>query len=169
MLRLTRSSVERYKTSRELSPKQTGAPVSILVRELIVQADMIAERRGEVGRGKGGGGLEVIVHVEHVGEQRLGGRVDLLHLVLHLNVLESEVLPRPGHPEEPGDPLEEDHSDLKVRRLSLQLLLSQPYPVWHVLVSVSFPVVVVEDHDGGDHAAGHHEHDAVEVGSLTGV
>ena len=72
-----------------------------------------------MGRGKGGGGLEVIVHVEHVGEQRLGGRVDLLHLVLHLNVLESEVLPRPGHPEEPGDPLEEDHSDLKVRRLNL--------------------------------------------------
>ena len=25
------------------------------------------------------------------------------------------------------------------------------------------PVVVVEDHDGGDHTAGHHEHDAVEV------
>ena len=25
--------------------------------------------------------------------------------------------------------------------------------------------MVVEDHDGGDHAAGHHEHDAVEVGS----
>ena len=27
------------------------------------------------------------------------------------------------------------------------------------------PVVVVEDHDGGDNTAGHHEHDAVEVGS----
>ena len=27
------------------------------------------------------------------------------------------------------------------------------------------PVVVVEDHDGGHHTAGHHEHDAVEVGS----
>ena len=26
-------------------------------------------------------------------------------------------------------------------------------------------MVVVEDHDGGDHGAGHHEHDAVEVGS----
>ena len=38
-----------------------------------------------------------------------------------------------------------------------------PYPVWHVLVSVCFPVVVVEDHDGGHHTAGHHEHDAVEV------
>ena len=37
------------------------------------------------------------------------------------------------------------------------------HPVWH-LVSVDQPVVVVEDHDGGDHAGRHHEHDAVEVG-----
>ena len=26
-------------------------------------------------------------------------------------------------------------------------------------------MVVVEDHDGGDHAGGHHEHDAVEIGT----
>ena len=116
------------------------------MRELIVQADL----GGKVGGREGRGGLEVIVHVENVGEKRFGGRVDLLHLVLHLNGLEGEVLPGAGHPEDPGDPLQEDHSD----------------PVWHVLVSVSLPVVVVEDHDGGDHAAGHHEHDAVEVGSL---
>ena len=32
-------------------------------------------------------------------------------------------------------------------------------------MGMGLPVVVVEDHDGGDHAAGHHEHDAVEVGS----
>ena len=32
-------------------------------------------------------------------------------------------------------------------------------------VGVRLAVVVVEDHDGGDHAARHHEHDAVEVGS----
>ena len=37
------------------------------------------------------------------------------------------------------------------------------YPVRHV-VGVSLPVVVVEDHDGADHAAGHHDHDAREVG-----
>ena len=30
-------------------------------------------------------------------------------------------------------------------------------------VGVRLPVVIVEDHDGGDHGAGHHEHDAVEV------
>ena len=38
------------------------------------------------------------------------------------------------------------------------------HPAWH-LVSICLSVVVVEDHDGGDHTAGHHEHDAVEVGS----
>ena len=32
-------------------------------------------------------------------------------------------------------------------------------------MGVRLAVVVVEDHDGGDHAARHHEHDAVEVGS----
>ena len=32
-------------------------------------------------------------------------------------------------------------------------------------MSVCLPVVVVEDHNGGDHAGGHHEHDAVEVGA----
>ena len=38
------------------------------------------------------------------------------------------------------------------------------HPVWH-LVGVREPVVVVEHHDGGDHARRHHEHDAVEVGA----
>ena len=37
------------------------------------------------------------------------------------------------------------------------------HPVRH-LVRVRLPVVIVEDHDGGHHAARHHEHDAVEVG-----
>ena len=64
-------------------------------------------------RRKGWGGFKVIVHVQHVGEKRLGGRVNLLHLVLHLNGLQSELLSRPGHPEQPGDPLEEDDPDLR--------------------------------------------------------
>ena len=34
------------------------------------------------------------------------------------------------------------------------------------LVRVRQPVVVVQDHDGGDAAGGHHEHDAGEVGAL---
>ena len=40
------------------------------------------------------------------------------------------------------------------------------YPVRH-LVSVCEPVVVVENHDSGDDATCHHEHDAVKVGSWT--
>ena len=32
-------------------------------------------------------------------------------------------------------------------------------------MGVREPVMVVEHHDGGDHARGHHEHDAVEVGA----
>jgi hypothetical protein len=31
-------------------------------------------------------------------------------------------------------------------------------------MGVCQPVMVVEDHDGGDNTARHHEHDAVEVG-----
>ena len=48
----------------------------------------------------------------------------------------------------------------------LLLVASNPcsYPVWHA-VSLWFPVMEIKDHDGGDHTAGHHEHDAVEVGS----
>ena len=30
-------------------------------------------------------------------------------------------------------------------------------------MSVRLSVMVVEDHDGGDHGAGHHEHDAVKI------
>ena len=32
-------------------------------------------------------------------------------------------------------------------------------------MSVSLSVVIVENHDGGDNTAGHHEHDAVEIGA----
>ena len=64
---------------------------------------------------------------------------------------QGDLLARPGHPQEPGDPLEED----------------DPHPGGHV-VGVRLPVVVVEDHDGGDHAGGHHEHDAVEVSPWRG-
>ena len=42
----------------------------------------------------------------------------------------------------------------------VKLLVS--HPIGH-LMGVCQPVVVVEDHDGGHHAGGHHEHDAVEV------
>ena len=32
-------------------------------------------------------------------------------------------------------------------------------------MSISQSMVIVEHHDGGDNAGGHHEHDAVEVGA----
>ena len=38
-----------------------------------------------------------------------------------------------------------------------------PYPIWHFM-GVCHPVVIVEDHDGGDAAGGDHEHDGSEVG-----
>ena len=36
------------------------------------------------------------------------------------------------------------------------------HPVWHRL-GIGKTVMVVEDHDGGHDAGGHHEHDAVEI------
>ena len=35
------------------------------------------------------------------------------------------------------------------------------------LVGLRFPVVIVEDEDGGHYAGGHHEHDGVEICGLT--
>lgn len=59
------------------------------------------------------------------------------------------------HPEEPGKPVEEDGL----------------HPEGHG-VAVHCPLVVVEDEDGADHAAGDHHHDQGEVdpyqGSVTG-
>ena len=93
----------------------------------------------------------VIITVQDVGDQGLGLDlllVQLLHLLLHLDGLPGDGLPRAGHAHDPGRPLEEDHLD----------------PVWHV-VCLHHPVVVVQDHDGRHHAARHHEHDGIEVGS----
>ena len=66
---------------------------------------------------KSGRCFKVIIHVKDVGKKRLGGWVDLLHLVLHLDGLDGELLPWPGHPQHPGHPLQEDHSDLKWTRM----------------------------------------------------
>ena len=41
------------------------------------------------------------------------------------------------------------------------------YPIRH-LMSVNQAMVIVEHHDCGDHAGGHHEHDAVEICSWHG-
>ena len=63
-----------------------------------------------VGRGQGGRRHRrpvVVLHVEHVGQQGLGGRVQLLHLALDCQGFQGDLLARPGHPQEPGDPPEE--------------------------------------------------------------
>ena len=38
------------------------------------------------------------------------------------------------------------------------------YPIGH-LMCIRETMVVVEDHDGGDDARSHHEHDAIEIGA----
>ena len=74
--------------------------------------------------GVGGGGgdpgqsrpPEVIVHVKHIGEQRLGGGlldVKLLHLLGHHDCLPGNLFTRSGHFKQPWKPLEEDKSNLE--------------------------------------------------------
>ena len=62
------------------------------------------------------GSSEIIVHVQNIGEQRLGGGfldVELLHLLGHHDGLPGDLLPRPAHLEEPWQPLQEDNTDLQ--------------------------------------------------------
>ena len=95
-------------------------------------------------------GLVIVLHVQDIDQQRLGDvlrLVQLLELLLHHDGLPGDFLARPVHHEEPGQVLEEQCV----------------HPAGHV-VRLLVPVVIVEDHDGGHHGAGHHEHDAVEVG-----
>ena len=68
-----------------------------------------------------GGSPEIIVHIQNIGEQRLGGGfldVELLHLLGHHDGLPGDLLSRPAHLKEPGQPLEEDHTDLEEEQMS---------------------------------------------------
>ena len=65
---------------------------------------------------------EVIVHVEHVGEQRLGGRlldVKLLHLLRHHDCLPRDLLPGPSHLHQPRQPLEKNSVDIKHQKKTM--------------------------------------------------
>ena len=79
------------------------------------------------------GGSEVIVHIEDVGEQGLGGvllQVHLLHLVLDQDRLPRDLRSRPGHPQKPGDPLEKYDVDLvKRRRVSVSRSVDRFLPI----------------------------------------
>ena len=68
---------------------------------------------------------KVIIHVKNIGEQRLrGGLLDvqLLHLLGHHDCLSRNFLSRSGHFKQPGEPLEEDNSNL-YRYVSVKNLL----------------------------------------------
>ena len=59
---------------------------------------------------------QVIVHVEHVGQETLAGlllQAELIHLVVHVDRLPCDLLPRPAHPQEPGEPLQKHRFHLK--------------------------------------------------------
>ena len=90
-----------------------------------------------------------VFHVKHIDKQRFGEGlclVQLLHLLLNHYCLLRYLLARSMHHQQPRKILKEQC--LHPRRHGVGLLV---------------PVVVVQDHDGGDHTARHHEHDAVEV------
>ena len=59
---------------------------------------------------------EVIVHVEDIRQERLGGvlfHVHLFHLVLDQDGLPRDLLSWPRHPQQPRDPLEKKDSYLE--------------------------------------------------------
>ena len=90
-----------------------------------------------------------VFHVKHIDKQRFGEGlclVQLLHLLLNHYCLLRYLLSASMHHQQPWKILKEQRLD----------------PGGHG-VGLLVPVVVVQDHDGGDHTARHHEHDAVEV------
>ena len=58
---------------------------------------------------------------------------------------------------------------IKLSMMSMMTIMSLMtmmtfYPIGH-LVCISQSMMIVENHDGGDHARSHHEHDAIEIGA----
>ena len=101
-----------YVWNNTLGDRPEESPIGFMML-----ADMVWERGwkvvvwGEGGRGHGG--PVVVLHVQHVGQQWLGRRLQLFHLVPDLHWLEGDLLTRPGHPQDPGDPLQEYQTYLK--------------------------------------------------------
>ena len=66
------------------------------------------------------GSAKIVVNIQDICQERFGKYFFLVHLLQlpgHENTLEGDLVPRPGHAEEPGDPLEEDDPDLKEKYL----------------------------------------------------
>ena len=99
-------------------------------------------------------GYEVLFSVENVRHEITGQFLPPLQVpqsVVHHQTFQCVLSSWVVHPQHPGQPLQED-------RL---------HPLGHI-VGLHRPLVVVEDEDGADHAAGYHYHDAGEVGSDQG-
>ena len=65
------------------------------------------------------GSTEIIINVENIGQQGLGGYlllVHLLHLLGHEDALPCDLVPGAGHAQHPGDPLQEQHLHLRQDR-----------------------------------------------------
>lgn len=63
---------------------------------------------------------EVVVNVEHVGEQRLGGallQLELLHSIVQHYRLSRDLLARPTHSQDPRKPLQEHGLDLRAEKV----------------------------------------------------
>ena len=70
------------------------------------------------------GSSEVIVHVQNIGEQRLGGGlldVQLLHLLCHHDGFPRDFLPWSPHLEDPRQPLQEYDGHLQQDQLKDQV------------------------------------------------
>ena len=113
----------------------------------------------------------VVVHIQHLGQDRLGTTLlllQLLHLLGHHDGLLGDLDPGARHPQQPRHPLQEQQRNLGKFGAKYDnkgaLVVMITHPLGH-LVGVLLAVVVVEHQDGRHHARRHHEHDAVEVGA----
>ena len=65
------------------------------------------------------GSAKIVVNIQDICQERFGKYFFLVHLLQlsgHENTLEGDLVPGPGHAEQPGDPLQEQHLDLQQDR-----------------------------------------------------
>lgn len=67
---------------------------------------------------------EVVVDVQNVRQQAFGRtffQLQLLHAIAHQDGLAGDLLPRPAHTQDPGEPLQENAFDLEARQITESL------------------------------------------------